>query len=156
MGFIGRFDVAAHASSSFRSFPKPERPFLWALVWPRSGSMHDETVRSHTSCAGTVVCTFDPEAMAARACASRLPNPRGNSDHLFGWRGQFAVAPSSHTLSGPLTMLRTHRAEHTLCDRPVPSVINSMNWPTSPRFLEATGNCAGNRTSNVGESESEA
>jgi hypothetical protein len=29
-------------------------------------------------------------------------------------------------------------AEHNLCDRPVPSVINSVSWSTSPCFLEAT------------------
>src|SRR5579859_1355667 len=81
MGFIGRFDVAAHVSSSFRG--KPQQPFLWALVSPRSHSLHSATDRSHSSYAGTLVCAFDPEAMAARTCASRLPKPIGNSDHLL-------------------------------------------------------------------------
>jgi hypothetical protein len=38
-------------------------------------------------------------------------------------------------LLSPLTMLRTHGgATHNLCDRPVPSVINSVGWSTSPCF----------------------
>ena len=36
-------------------------------------------------------------------------------------------------------MLPTHGgATHNLCDRPVPSVINSVSWSTSSYFLEAT------------------
>lgn len=67
------------------------------------------------------------------------------------------VAPSSHTLFSPLTMLRAHGgAKDNLCDRPVPSVINSASCSTSPYFLEATAICGNRRRSNTGESKSEA
>jgi hypothetical protein len=107
IGFIGRFDVAAHATSSFRSLPKPEQPFLWHLFRP-----------VHVRC---ILRPFGLILLAlARLCTPLIPKPwrlgmcievaKGvpKLTSLFRWRGQFAVAPSGHTLLGLLTMLRTH------------------------------------------------
>jgi len=37
------------------------------------------------------------------------------------------------------------RRAHNVCDRPVPSAINSVRWSTSPCFLEGAAVPGGNR-----------
>ena len=68
------------------------------------------------------------------------------------------VALLKHTLLGLVTMLRRHGTPtHNLCDRPVPSVINSVSWSTSPYFSGCAGVRGGNRRrSDMEESKSEA
>jgi hypothetical protein len=66
------------------------------------------------------------------------------------------VASLNHTFLGLVAMLRTHgNPTHTLCDRTVSSIINSVSRSKFQYFRESTAVRGGNRRrSNVGEGNS--